>query len=167
MLLWHYVYNQKLVYLLSGTQAAWVSSTFGIEGLALPRYGDWPCLLPDGLTIFGVFAWHSWSLTLSLHIIAWSTWFVSHMACYPACCCAPYTLMGRGLSSFNMLPCAWLGVPLGETSLASRGFEDEDVLSKMESGEMDCHGKYWRCQFFDRELAYDRGPCDCLLECSI
>ena len=51
MLLWHYVYSQELACLLSGTQVAQVSSTFRLEGLALPWCGDWPCLLHGGLTI--------------------------------------------------------------------------------------------------------------------
>jgi len=56
MLSWYYVYNWVLVCLLSGAQAAWVSSTFGLEGLALLHCGDWPCLSPNGLTIFRIFA---------------------------------------------------------------------------------------------------------------
>jgi len=72
-------------------------------------------------------------------------------------------MQGKGSSSFNMLPLAWVGIPLGGLipDSNSRGNKDEDILSEEGSGVTGSHGKYWACQFFDSELA-----CDCLLKFS-
>ena len=87
---WHYVYSWELPCLLLGTQVAWVSSAFGLEGLALPHCGDWPCLSPGGPTIV-----RSFCLTLlvadfvSLH---YCLVHPVHRPCGPLSCTLPCSM---------------------------------------------------------------------------
>jgi hypothetical protein len=90
MLSWHYVYNRKLVCLLSGAQVAQVSSAFRLEGLALLCCGDWPCLSPGGPTIV-----RSFCLTLLVTDFVSSCYCLVrpvHWLCGPLSCILPRSM---------------------------------------------------------------------------